>query len=691
MISQSREAVRMNMNYRNDRKAPLVVTAALLVVYGLAGCTSEVDQSAELEIEQALYFDDPASGAVTIVKPGTYTVAQAGDDTISLRSVAADEIVVGAQRGQHAEEIDVPLMFAEQTGDDEVHLVVMLSGGAALDATASYSGVVGRGRAIRRPVMTQQMLSSARMRYTTPQTYKQRRRIQSAAQAARTQSSRPPASQQGKAQQQSRESSIQALQSQLPAGVRMAAQRMPRFTQRPANVPEPDPDLVSMSYPLVTDINPGDEVNAGASLVLSGSFEFPAGVRVMAGSLWLPVASFTNDRVIVRVPVDAPDVTGPLTVGYGYEHNTYTLRSAYKVIAAPRIDSVTPSVFGPGDIITIRGERLERNGFGRIADTAVEGVTGEGNFLHQIIQFYDGWASDDGTEVRLRVGHRKGKSIHECNGFCIDFQTLPYASQTPIQGSLWTTALLWSGGYPKTYTAQSQPVTWRIDPAAMDDFHVESIGSFRYVNSLATGSSGYVYPQINIIGQGIFPGQAFNEPLYPLFTKAYVNGNLNRIHTRLIDPDRPDGGAIHAGMPAPTGVTSYNIRIEPNDIQAQRAPNAAATSNPHVPNTPFESTFTLVPKPVIADAVRELNLNGSTLLVGSHLLPPDSIPGIEYSLMISSIFEIEVLQHTNESILFNAQVKQGYSAPNSVMLILRGPTETGYSQKLAEVRMTVVQ
>lgn len=121
-----------------------------------------------LRIERTLYFNQ-ADGTSVAVQPGTYAVKQSGDTSIQLRPSEGTPVELNAQVGEHEESTKAPQVLAVESGEDEVHIVILLVDGRSLDAAASYSGIATRGRISTKPALSTERIALARMQYPTNQ------------------------------------------------------------------------------------------------------------------------------------------------------------------------------------------------------------------------------------------------------------------------------------------------------------------------------------------------------------------------------------------------------------------------------------------------------------------------------------------------------------------------------------------
>ena len=132
-----------------------------------ADSTAESNAHVNVDVGRALYFEGETPGSLVTVEPGTYTVERSGDSAIQLTSPDGSSIKFKAEQGVHEESIRGSLVLAEELGEDEAHIVILLEDGRSLDAVASYSGVVERGATITKNALSRQRVALARMRYPT--------------------------------------------------------------------------------------------------------------------------------------------------------------------------------------------------------------------------------------------------------------------------------------------------------------------------------------------------------------------------------------------------------------------------------------------------------------------------------------------------------------------------------------------
>ena len=118
-------------------------------------------QPSEIVIPRSAHFSAP-DGSDVVVPAGIYVVELASESQLRLVPRDGEPIVVAAEQTEHEEQLDDLLALGEETEDDEFHVVLLLSGGIAHDAAASYSGVVVRGIGRRRLSTTQNRRARAR-------------------------------------------------------------------------------------------------------------------------------------------------------------------------------------------------------------------------------------------------------------------------------------------------------------------------------------------------------------------------------------------------------------------------------------------------------------------------------------------------------------------------------------------------
>jgi hypothetical protein len=100
-----------------------------------------------ITLEKTVHFTAP-DGSDVQVPAGAYRVEQAGDKQLRLLPTTGQPPVdLQATAIPHEESLSSPLAAAvlEEGQDDQVHLVLVLPGGQALDATGSFSGTRTRG------------------------------------------------------------------------------------------------------------------------------------------------------------------------------------------------------------------------------------------------------------------------------------------------------------------------------------------------------------------------------------------------------------------------------------------------------------------------------------------------------------------------------------------------------------------
>ena len=132
----------------------LVLLAALCLLVGVPAAEETQTGSLIISLEKPVHFT-ASDGTDIVAAPGTYRVEQAEGTKLKLVPVGEgastrSAITVQAVAAQHEEAVSVPLALSFSEGQDEHHVVLLLSDGKGLDAQGTYSGV--RSRAIRRPI-----------------------------------------------------------------------------------------------------------------------------------------------------------------------------------------------------------------------------------------------------------------------------------------------------------------------------------------------------------------------------------------------------------------------------------------------------------------------------------------------------------------------------------------------------------
>ncbi|MBW2290715.1 MAG: hypothetical protein JRG94_00235 [Deltaproteobacteria bacterium] len=131
-----------------------------------AQSSGEIAPDTFIDIERTLYFADATTGSLVALEPGQYTVEQSSASSIRFTSEDGSSVNALAEHGEHAEHVGAPFIVAEETDDDEVHVVILQGNGQTIDAVASYSGVVERGssRKEKRKTMRKSRLALRQMR-----------------------------------------------------------------------------------------------------------------------------------------------------------------------------------------------------------------------------------------------------------------------------------------------------------------------------------------------------------------------------------------------------------------------------------------------------------------------------------------------------------------------------------------------
>ena len=129
-----------------------------------------------------LYASETHSTTITFVAPvhflmldgndvqvpaGTYRIEQAGETHLHLSAESKPSIELQATRVTHEETISVPMamIVMEDGQEDEIHLILVLSGGEALDATGSLSGARSRAVSVLalRPIQIQSAVNQVKV------------------------------------------------------------------------------------------------------------------------------------------------------------------------------------------------------------------------------------------------------------------------------------------------------------------------------------------------------------------------------------------------------------------------------------------------------------------------------------------------------------------------------------------------
>jgi hypothetical protein len=146
----------------NKRIIPQFVGAIVAIASGIAfGQTQAPDKSSvpdtlpAMKISQpllrlALPGDKPlyfiaTDGSDVLVQPGLYEVSLGKGNTIVLSPEDGDPMTIQAESTSHDEQLSDVTLLAEQTTQDDAHLLVLTPDGSALDALGTYSGTRQRG------------------------------------------------------------------------------------------------------------------------------------------------------------------------------------------------------------------------------------------------------------------------------------------------------------------------------------------------------------------------------------------------------------------------------------------------------------------------------------------------------------------------------------------------------------------
>ena len=129
-------------------KNRLIVGLGLLFMSALGGAfvfSQEPAQQSTIALEKAVHFLSP-DGADTILSPGEYSARLHDEKSIELTAVTSGETtIVQAETGTHEEKLSVPTPAAVASGEDVVHIVLLMPEGKTLDAIGTFSGVRTRG------------------------------------------------------------------------------------------------------------------------------------------------------------------------------------------------------------------------------------------------------------------------------------------------------------------------------------------------------------------------------------------------------------------------------------------------------------------------------------------------------------------------------------------------------------------
>ena len=130
------------------RHSWLLVLLILGFTFSIGPSVTHADSpGSRIVIDRALHFT-ALDGGDFQVPAGNYLVQQAGQERLRLvPGESQPPIEIQATAIAHEESVDAPLaiVVVEEEQDDQVHLILLLPGGAGVDAIGSYSGVRSRG------------------------------------------------------------------------------------------------------------------------------------------------------------------------------------------------------------------------------------------------------------------------------------------------------------------------------------------------------------------------------------------------------------------------------------------------------------------------------------------------------------------------------------------------------------------
>lgn len=128
-------------------KPPPLVGSLLVLACAVAiGTVLAAQDAALLVLDRPIHFTT-ADGSDTTISSGTYSIEQEGTTTLRLQAEDGSTVDLQAVTIKHDESLSEPtsLAITEEGREDELHIVLLLPDGQALEALGSYSGLTTRG------------------------------------------------------------------------------------------------------------------------------------------------------------------------------------------------------------------------------------------------------------------------------------------------------------------------------------------------------------------------------------------------------------------------------------------------------------------------------------------------------------------------------------------------------------------
>lgn len=144
----------------------------LWLIVGMVFCVgltiAEADVGPTITLDRLVHFTAADGGDVQL-PPTSYHIDQAGESSLRLVREGVPSIEIPATRIPHDESVSAPMALAvmEEGQEDQLHLVLVLGGGQALDAIGSFSGV--RSRAALSTLRPAQLQSAVNQIKAIPQ------------------------------------------------------------------------------------------------------------------------------------------------------------------------------------------------------------------------------------------------------------------------------------------------------------------------------------------------------------------------------------------------------------------------------------------------------------------------------------------------------------------------------------------
>ena len=119
------------------------------------------ETSVEIQLDQPVHFLGPDGKPVTLAA-GRYRVEKGDTSTLTMVAEDGGSQLISAEASGHDEQANAPEALSVETGEDELHILLLQPDGSSLDAAGTYSGIVSRAaRRMTATTLSRVQVSSA--------------------------------------------------------------------------------------------------------------------------------------------------------------------------------------------------------------------------------------------------------------------------------------------------------------------------------------------------------------------------------------------------------------------------------------------------------------------------------------------------------------------------------------------------